>query len=132
MPRHNALTLFLGIFVLFQACLRPPSPAGPPEPPPDELQELAGMVADARAGEPLARAACSLLPLDPDDPEPGRRRRYCHGTLDAVEAQLVTAESLLRSAEACRAAQDAACLAEACGTARQIRGTLDRLRQVWP
>ena len=104
------------LVVLVEACrgLRPPAPAG------DELEQLRQALDAAEHSEPLARLGCAALP-DPD------QRRYCDGALDGVHEVVVVGRPLLEAAEACRARQDAECVASSIETAR---GLLRKLRSL--
>lgn len=113
--------LLVGCLLAADGCQPPRSPAAG-----DELEQLAATVKQARAVAAVTRAGCAILP-DDADPEPGRRRRYCEGTVDGVEAQLLLADKLLKSAESCRAEANEACLADAQKQARQLRATLEQL-----
>lgn len=107
--------LAVGLVVAVEACRSPRAPVAS-----DELEQLRQALDLAERGEPLARLGCAALP-DPD------QRRYCEGTLDGVHEVALVGRPLLEAAEACRAQQDAECVASSLETAR---GLLRKLRSL--
>ena len=105
----------VGLVVAVEACRSPRAPAAG-----DELEQLRQALDLAEHSEPLARLGCAALP-DPD------QRRYCDGALDGVHDVVVVGRPLLEAAAACRARQDAECVASSLETAR---GLLCKLRSL--
>jgi len=79
----------------------------------DTLHDLALAIEAAEAAAPLARAACSVIPDD-------TQRRYCDGSLDAVDEAVLVGRQLLDTANDCRDEQDGECLANALETASKL------------
>lgn len=105
----------VGLVVAVEACRSPRAPAAG-----DELEQLRQALDLAERAEPLARLGCAAVP-DPD------QRRYCDGGLDGVHEVVVVGRPLLEAVEACRARQDAECVASSLETAR---GLLRKLRSL--
>lgn len=114
MTRLLRLTLGEGLTVLacaamvFGACRTPASPSTG-----DTLHDLALAIEVAERSAPLARAACSVIPDD-------TQRRYCDGSLDAVDEAALVGRQLLDTASECQDEQDGECLANAVETASKL------------
>ena len=79
----------------------------------DALRDLALAIESAEAAVPLARASCALVQA-PD------QRRYCEGSVDAVEEAALVGRQLLASVEACRDEGDEECVQGAAETASTL------------
>ena len=107
MRRGTLLLLVVGLATCL-ACRAPqPQPTG------DTLRDLALAIEAAEAASPFARAACSVIPDD-------TQRRYCDGSLDAVDEAVLVGRQLLDTANDCRDEQDGECLANAVSTASKL------------
>lgn len=106
----------VGLVVAVEACRQPRAPAAG-----DELEQLREALDIAERAEPLARVGCAAIP-DPD------QRRYCDGALDGVHEVALVGRPLLEAAEACRAQQDAECVAASLETARDLLRKLRSLQ----
>lgn len=104
----EALTILAVVAMAFGACRAPqPQPTG------DTLRDLALAIEAAEAASPFARAACSVIPDD-------TQRRYCDGSLDAVDEAVIIGRQLLDTAGACQDEQDEQCMENALETADKL------------
>lgn len=104
----EALCLLAVGGLVVEAC-RPQAPASTG----DTLRDLALAIESAEAAVPLARASCALVP-SPD------QRRYCEGSVDAVEEAALVGRQLLASVEACREEGDEECVLGAVEAATRL------------
>lgn len=104
----EALTILACVGMMVGAC-RAPQPALTG----DDLRDLALAIEVAETAAPLARAACAAIPDEV-------QRRYCDGSLDAVDDAVLVGRQLLDTAHECQDEQDDECLANALETARKL------------
>lgn len=104
----EALTVLAVVAMVAGACRAPqPQPTG------DTLRDLALAIEAAERAAPLARAACSVIPDE-------TQRRYCDGSLDAIDEAVIIGRQLLDTAHTCQDEQDGECLANAVSTASKL------------
>lgn len=104
----EALTILACVGVMVGACRTPASPSTG-----DTLRDLALAIEAAEVAAPLARAACSVIPDH-------QQRRYCDGSLDAIDEAVIIGRQLLDTASECQDEQDGECLANALETATKL------------
>lgn len=104
----EALTILACVGMMVGACRAPQTPSTG-----DTLHDLALAIEAAEAAAPFARAACSVIPDD-------TQRRYCDGSLDAIDEAVLVGRQLLDTASECQDEQDGECLANALETASKL------------
>lgn len=104
----EALTILACVGMAFGACRAPASPSTG-----DTLHDLALAIEAAERAAPLARAACAVIPDD-------TQRRYCDGSLDAIDEAVLVGRQLLDTANDCQDEHDGECLANAVETASKL------------
>lgn len=103
--------LLLLLVVGLATCLSCRAPASPSTG--DTLHDLALAIEAAEAAAPFARAACSVIPDD-------TQRRYCDGSLDAIDEAVLVGRQLLDTANDCQDAQGEECMTNALETATKL------------
>lgn len=105
----EALTILAVVAMAFGACRAPQPPASTG----NALHDLALAIEAAEVAAPYARAACSVIPDEV-------QRRYCDGSLDAIDEAVLIGRQLLDTAHTCQDEQDGECLANAVETASKL------------